>query len=97
MCEGGGLIYVGRVGTGWDRKTAAAIRSTLAPLARTKSALAKPIKRADTIWIEPRFDAEIGTRKAQTARQSDLEAGIAQALTERLERIGAAGRRKAAE
>jgi bifunctional non-homologous end joining protein LigD len=57
--EGNALVYVGRVGTGWDRKTAAAIRRTLDPLARTKSALAKPIKRADTIWIEPRFDADI--------------------------------------
>jgi bifunctional non-homologous end joining protein LigD len=57
--EGRALVYVGRVGTGWDRKTAAAIRRTLTPLARTKSPLAKPIKRADTIWIEPRFDADI--------------------------------------
>jgi bifunctional non-homologous end joining protein LigD len=30
--EGHALIYVGRVGTGWDRKTAAAIRRALAPL-----------------------------------------------------------------
>jgi bifunctional non-homologous end joining protein LigD len=53
------LVYVGRVGTGWDRKTAAAIRRTLAPLARPTSPLAKPIKRADTIWIEPRYEADV--------------------------------------
>ncbi len=47
--EGGALVYVGRVGTGWDRKTAAAIRRALAPLARRTCPLAKPIKRADTV------------------------------------------------
>ncbi len=53
------LVYVGRVGTGWDRKTAAAIRRALAPLARGACPLAKPIKRADTIWIEPRYEADV--------------------------------------
>jgi bifunctional non-homologous end joining protein LigD len=57
--EGRGLVYVGRVGTGWDRKTAAAIRRALAPLARPTCPLAKPIKRADTTWVEPRFEANV--------------------------------------
>jgi hypothetical protein len=54
-----GLIYVGRVGTGWDRKTARAIRHALEPLARPTAPLAKPLKKVDTTWVEPRFDAEI--------------------------------------
>jgi bifunctional non-homologous end joining protein LigD len=57
--EASGLIYVGRVGTGWDRKTARAIRHALEPLARATAPLAKPLKKADTTWVEPRFDAEI--------------------------------------
>jgi bifunctional non-homologous end joining protein LigD len=57
--EGEALIYVGRVGTGWDRKTAAALRRTLAPLAQTACPLAKKIKRADTIWVEPRYQADV--------------------------------------
>jgi ATP-dependent DNA ligase len=43
--EGEALVYLGRVGTGWDPKTAAAIRRTLAALARHTCPLAKPIKR----------------------------------------------------
>jgi bifunctional non-homologous end joining protein LigD len=53
------MIYVGRVGTGWDRETARAIRRALDPLARPTAPLAKLLKKADTTWVEPRFDAEI--------------------------------------
>jgi bifunctional non-homologous end joining protein LigD len=53
------LIYVGRVGTGWDRDTARDIRRALEPLARRTSPLAKLLRKADTTWVEPRFDAEI--------------------------------------
>jgi bifunctional non-homologous end joining protein LigD len=57
--DGDRLVYVGRVGTGWDRETAREIRRTLEPLAQPTSPLTKPIMRADTTWIEPRLDAEI--------------------------------------
>jgi bifunctional non-homologous end joining protein LigD len=57
--EGDALVYVGRVGTGWDRETAWEIRRALEPLACTMAPLAKPLKKADTTWVEPRFDAEI--------------------------------------
>jgi bifunctional non-homologous end joining protein LigD len=57
--EGRALVYAGRVGTGWDHKTARAIRQALTPLARSTSPLSKPIKKKDTTWVEPRFDAEI--------------------------------------
>jgi hypothetical protein len=43
-----GLIYVGRVGTGWDRKTARAIRHALEPLARPtapKATIATPFPK----------------------------------------------------
>ena len=57
--EDDALVYVGRVGTGWDRETARKIRRALEPLARPTAPLAKPLKKADTTWVEPRFDAEI--------------------------------------
>ena len=57
--EGGALIYAGRVGMGWDHKTAHAIRCALEPLARPMSPLTVPVKKRDTTWVEPRFDAEI--------------------------------------
>ena len=57
--EGRSLVYAGRVGTGWSHKTAHAIRQTLTPLACSTSPLSKPIKKRDTTWVEPRYNAEI--------------------------------------
>jgi bifunctional non-homologous end joining protein LigD len=57
--ESGALIYVGRVGTGWDHKTAHAIRRAFEPLACPMPPLTVPVKKRDTTWVEPRFEAEI--------------------------------------
>ena len=57
--EGDRLVYVGRVGTGWDRETARAIRRALEPLARPASPMSKPLKKVDTTWVEPRYDADV--------------------------------------
>jgi bifunctional non-homologous end joining protein LigD len=57
--DGEALIYVGRVGTGWNRKAAGRIRRALEPFVRPTAPLAKPLKKRDTTWVEPRFDAEI--------------------------------------
>ena len=57
--EDAALVYVGRVGTGWDRETARTIRRSLEPLARPMAPLTKLLRKADTVWVEPRFDAEI--------------------------------------
>ena len=57
--EGSTLIYVGAVGTGWDRKAARSIRRTLEPHVRAASPLSKPVKMQDTRWIEPLHDAEV--------------------------------------
>jgi bifunctional non-homologous end joining protein LigD len=53
------LVYAGRVGTGWDHKTARAIRRELEPLARSTPPLTTPIKKKDTTWVEPRYEAEV--------------------------------------
>jgi bifunctional non-homologous end joining protein LigD len=57
--EGAELVYVGRVGTGWSREVAKEIRRALEPLKRSTAPLAKPLKKADTVWVTPSFDAEI--------------------------------------
>jgi bifunctional non-homologous end joining protein LigD len=57
--EGGKLVYAGRVGTGWDYRTARDIRSVLAPLARQTCPLAKALRKRDTTWVEPRYEAEV--------------------------------------
>ena len=57
--EGGALVYVGRVGTGWDHKTALEIRRALEPLARPTAPLTNSLKKADTTWVESHFDVEI--------------------------------------
>jgi bifunctional non-homologous end joining protein LigD len=57
--EDAALVYVGRVGTGWNRETARTVRRALEPLARPTATLTKPLRKADTIWVEPCFDAEI--------------------------------------
>jgi bifunctional non-homologous end joining protein LigD len=57
--EGSTLIYVGAVGTGWDRKAARSIRHALEPHVRLTSPLAKPVKTQDTRWVEPVHDAEV--------------------------------------
>jgi bifunctional non-homologous end joining protein LigD len=57
--EAGKLVYAGRVGTGWDYRTARDIRAALAPLARSTSPLAKPLRKNDTTWTEPRYEAEV--------------------------------------
>jgi len=43
----------------WNHKTARAVRAALAPLARSISPLSKSIKKKDTTWVEPRYNAEI--------------------------------------
>jgi bifunctional non-homologous end joining protein LigD len=68
--EGGKPVYAGRVGTGWDYRTAREIRTALMPLSRSTSPLAKPIKKKDTTWVEPRYEAEIIPRgPSPNARQ----------------------------
>jgi bifunctional non-homologous end joining protein LigD len=57
--DGGALVYVGRVGTGWSRKDAVEIRQALTPLTRPACPLLKPIRRADTVWVQPHYEAEV--------------------------------------
>ena len=57
--NGGELVYAGKAGTGFTVKSAQSVRERLAPLHRKTPPLTKPLKRSDTIWVEPRVIADI--------------------------------------
>lgn len=57
--EGKTLIYAGKVGTGFSAKSAQTVRERLLPLHRPTPALTTPLKKKDTIWVEPTLTARI--------------------------------------
>jgi bifunctional non-homologous end joining protein LigD len=57
--DGRELVYAGKAGTGFTVKSARSVRERLAPLHRKTPPLAKPLKRPDTIWVEPIVEADI--------------------------------------
>jgi bifunctional non-homologous end joining protein LigD len=57
--ESGALRYAGKVGTGFDAATLAALRARLAPLRREKPAVAGAPRARGQHWVEPRLVAEV--------------------------------------
>ena len=57
--EGNELLYAGKVGAGFTRKSAAEVRRQLEVLAVKRSPLTRPIREPDTTWVAPEFEAEI--------------------------------------
>ena len=57
--DGRELVYAGKAGTGFTVKSAQSVRDRLVPLHRKTPPLAKPLKRPDTIWVEPKVIADI--------------------------------------
>jgi bifunctional non-homologous end joining protein LigD len=55
----GKLMYAGKVGTGWGRAAAADIRRQMDALVRKTSPLDERIRKPDTIWVEPRYEADV--------------------------------------
>ncbi|WP_342712764.1 hypothetical protein AAFG13_17370 [Bradyrhizobium sp. B124] len=60
--EGNDLVYMGKVGTGWNRTTSAKIRKALDTVVSPKAKLTKPIKKPKATWVEPKFYADIEYR-----------------------------------
>lgn len=59
------LIYAGRVGTGFDRKTASALWQNFQSLRTDKSPLASPLdaqQAKDVVWLRPRLVAQVEYR-----------------------------------
>jgi bifunctional non-homologous end joining protein LigD len=53
--EGKDLVYMGKVGTGWNRTTSSRIRKQLDTVLSPKSKLSKPLKKPKATWVEPTF------------------------------------------
>ncbi|MCA6121251.1 non-homologous end-joining DNA ligase [Bradyrhizobium sp. WSM 1704] len=60
--DGNQLVYMGKVGTGWNRTTSAKIRKALDSVISPKSKLSKPLRKPKATWVEPVFTAEIEYR-----------------------------------
>jgi bifunctional non-homologous end joining protein LigD len=60
--EAGGLVYAGKAGTGFTMKTAQDVRKRLEPLMRRTPPTAKPLRKRDTVWVEPKLSARIEFR-----------------------------------
>jgi bifunctional non-homologous end joining protein LigD len=60
--EGNQLIYVGKAGTGFTVKSASEVRKRLEPLMRKTPPTAKPLRKKDTVWVEPTVEAEVEYR-----------------------------------
>lgn len=60
--ESKALVYAGKVGSGFSVRTAQSVRERLAPLIRKSPPVAKPLRKKDTIWVEPMFEAEVEFR-----------------------------------
>ncbi|WP_283805507.1 hypothetical protein [Bradyrhizobium tropiciagri] len=56
------LVYMGKVGTGWNRTTSSKIRKALDSIVSPKSKLSKPLRKSKATWVEPVFTAEIEYR-----------------------------------
>ena len=60
--EGKDLIYVGKVGTGFNRKTSSEIRKRLNEIIVPTAMLTKPIRKPKATWVEPKYFAEVDYR-----------------------------------
>ena len=60
--EGKELVYMGKVGTGWNRTTSSKIRKALETVVSPKAKLTKPIRKPKATWVEPTFFADIEYR-----------------------------------
>ena len=60
--QGKDLVYMGKVGTGWNRTTSAQIRRQLDTVVSPRSKLTKPLRKPKATWVEPKFIADIEYR-----------------------------------
>lgn len=60
--KGDRLVYVGGVGTGFNEKSARALRKQMDTIRIPKEAVNTGRKRKDAVWVEPTLIAEINHR-----------------------------------
>ena len=64
--EGKSLVYIGKVGTGFNRKSSADVRRRVEALVTPESPLTKKLRIAKTKWVEPRLFVEVEYRDVTT-------------------------------
>ena len=57
--KGKDLVYVGKVGTGFDHKTLNSLHAKLLPLAVEKAAVKNPPREKGAVWVAPKLVAQI--------------------------------------
>lgn len=65
----GGLRYVGKVGTGFDRKTLAALHEKFQPIVRSQPALIDPPRGKGVIFLAPRLIAQVSYQEWTAERR----------------------------
>ena len=59
MCEGGGLVYAGTVGSGFDGREQAEIRARLEAARRSGPAAERAVGPKTAVWVEPELVCEV--------------------------------------
>jgi bifunctional non-homologous end joining protein LigD len=67
--KGSRLHYVGKVGTGFDRKSLAALHQRFRPLVRENTALADPPREKGVVFLAPRLIAQISFQEWTAERK----------------------------
>lgn len=67
--ENGQLHYVGKVGTGFDERTLAALYQQFRPLINPKTALVDPPRQRDVTYLQPRLVAQISYQELTADRK----------------------------
>jgi bifunctional non-homologous end joining protein LigD len=67
--EEGKLCYVGKVGTGFDEKTLAALYRQFQPLVRSQPALVDPPREKGVVFLAPRLIAQISFQEWTAGRK----------------------------
>ena len=67
--DGGRLLYVGKVGTGFDRRALAALHQKFQPLVRSRSALADPPREKGVTFLTPKLVAQISYQEWTSDRK----------------------------
>lgn len=49
-------VYMGKVGTGWDRTTSVKIRKAIHTVVNPKSKLSKQLKKPRAAWVKPTIE-----------------------------------------
>src|SRR5215472_14241357 len=65
----GKLLYVGKVGTGFDHNSLASLYKKFQPLVRSKSVLVDPPRERDVTYLEPKLVAQISYQEMTADRK----------------------------